>query len=44
MMNAKKLLEIFERKLSICDKDDAKPLELDKVKARLNNVSFAYSS
>lgn len=44
MMDAERLLEIFERKPSICDKDDAKPLELCKVEARLNNVSFAYSS
>jgi len=44
IINAKKLLEIFERKLSICNKDNTKPLELNKVKAKINNVSFAYSS
>jgi hypothetical protein len=43
-MDAEKLLEIFKRKLSICNKDDAKPLELYKVEAKLNDVSFAYSS
>jgi ABC-type transport system involved in Fe-S cluster assembly fused permease/ATPase subunit len=44
IIDAEKLLEIFKRKLSICNKDDAKPLELNKVEAKLNNVSFAYSS
>lgn len=44
MMDAERLLEIFERKPSIYDKEDAKPLKLTKVEVRLINVSFAYSS
>jgi ABC-type transport system involved in Fe-S cluster assembly fused permease/ATPase subunit len=36
-------LEIFERKLSIYDKDNAKPLQVLEGKVKLNNVGFEYS-
>jgi ABC-type multidrug transport system fused ATPase/permease subunit len=43
MMDAERLLEIFERKPSIYNKDDAKPLQVLEGEVKLNNVGFEYS-
>ncbi|PBP16225.1 ABC transporter [Diplocarpon rosae] len=42
LMDAERLLELFQTKPTIIDKPDAKPLQLRKGVVRFDNVSFAY--
>ncbi|OWP02114.1 ABC transporter [Marssonina coronariae] len=42
LMDAERLLELFQTKPTIIDRPDAKPLQLGKGVVRFDNVSFAY--
>lgn len=42
LMDAERLLELFQTKPSVTDKPNAKDLQLDKGLVEFNHVSFAY--
>jgi ABC-type transport system involved in Fe-S cluster assembly fused permease/ATPase subunit len=42
LMDAERLLQLFQTKPTIIDSPNAKPLKLDKGEVKFDNVSFAY--